>query len=79
MELWNALGGVPQNLISASNSRYNNNEHFNFAIPTTGEYLLRVRWTEELFDNVGDLNIEQYGLAWSAAERARTRRRWCCS
>ena len=58
---------MPQNLISASNSRYNNTEHFNFAIPTTGEYLLRVRWTEEMFDNVGDLNIEQYGLAWSAA------------
>jgi hypothetical protein len=67
LELWNALGGVPQNLISASNGRYNNNEHFNFAIPTTGEYLLRVRWTEEMFDNVGDLNIEQYGLAWSGA------------
>ncbi len=65
LELWNAIGGVPQDLISASNSRYNNTEHFDFAIPTTGEYMLRVRWTEEMFDNVGDLNIEQYGLAWS--------------
>jgi hypothetical protein len=26
---------------------------------------VRVRWTGELFDNVNDLNIEQYGLAWS--------------
>ncbi len=67
LELWNSLGGVPQNLISASNGRYNNTEHFNFAIPAAGEYLLRVRWTEEMFDNVGDLNIEHYGLAWSAA------------
>lgn len=65
LELWSSLGGVAQNLISTSNSRYNNTEHFNFAIPTTGEYMLRVRWTEEMFDLVGDVNIEQYGLAWA--------------
>ena len=57
---------MAQDLISTSNSRYNNNEHFNFAIPTTGEYILRVRWTEEMFDLVGDANIEQYGLAWAS-------------
>jgi hypothetical protein len=65
LELWNTLSGAPLNLISASNSRYNNTEHFSFAIPATGQYMLRVRWTEEMFDFVGDLNIEQYGLAWS--------------
>ena len=66
LELWNAIGGVPQSLISASNSRYNNTEHFNFNVAATGEYLLRVRWTEEMFDNIGDLNLEHYALAWSA-------------
>jgi hypothetical protein len=66
LELWDTLGGVPQNLVSASNSRYNNTEHFNFNVAATGQYMLRVRWTEEMFDLVGDLNIEQYGLAWSA-------------
>jgi hypothetical protein len=63
--LWSAAGGVATNLISASNSRYNNTEHFTFAIPTAGQYMLRVRWTEEMFDVIGDLNLEQYGLAWS--------------
>jgi hypothetical protein len=65
LELWSAAAGVAVNLISASNSQYNNAEHFSFLIPSTGEYLLRVRWVSELFDTVGDLNIEQYGLAWS--------------
>jgi hypothetical protein len=65
LELWDAVGGIAQNLISASNSRFNNTEHFNFTVSTTGDYMLRVRWTEELFDNVADLNLEQYGLAWS--------------
>jgi subtilase family protein len=65
LELWSDLAGIPTNLISASNSRYNDTEHFTFAIPTTGQYSIRVRWTEELFDTGGDLNLEQYGLAWS--------------
>jgi hypothetical protein len=65
LELWNAIGGLPVNLISASNGRYNNTEHFTFAIPAASQYMLRVRWTEEMFDFVGDLNIEHYGLAWS--------------
>ena len=66
LELWGAAGEGPLNLISQSMSRYNNSEHFSFALPFTGEYMLRVRWTEELFDMAGDLNVEQYGLAWAA-------------
>lgn len=65
LELWSTIAGVPVNLVSASNGRYNNTEHFKFAIPATGDYMLRVRWTEEMFDSVSDLNFEQYGLAWS--------------
>ena len=67
LELWSEIGGVAQDLISASNSRYNNTEHFQFAIPTSGDYMIRVRWVEELFDTVGDANFDQYGLAWSTA------------
>ncbi len=67
LELWNTLGGEALNLISASDSRYNNTEHFSFAIPATGQYMLRVRWTEELFDFVGDANFTKYGLAWSTS------------
>jgi hypothetical protein len=67
LELWSTSGGSPLSLISESSSRYNNTEHFQFAIPTAGQYMLRVRWTEELFDTIGDTNIEQYGLAWAVA------------
>jgi hypothetical protein len=66
LELWSATGGAPQNLVSQSSSRYNNTEHFTFAIPATGEYMLRVRWTDEVFDVVSDVNAEHYGLAWAA-------------
>ena len=65
LELWNAVGGVANQLIAESSSLYNNVEHFRFEIPTTGQYMLRVRWAAELFDQLGDANSEQYGLAWS--------------
>jgi hypothetical protein len=65
LELWNVAGGSPLSLISESASIYNNTEHFHFSIPSTGAYMLRVRWKSELFDMVSDANIEQYGLAWS--------------
>ncbi|HEX2475401.1 MAG TPA: S8 family serine peptidase [Lacipirellulaceae bacterium] len=67
LELWSVLGGSPLSLISESASIYNNTEHFHFSIPATGTYMLRVRWTGELFDMVSDVNREQYGLAWSVA------------
>jgi hypothetical protein len=66
LELWSSIGGIAQSLISASNSIYNNTEHFTFSIPTTGQYMLRVRWTGEIFDLVADANLAKYGLAWSA-------------
>jgi hypothetical protein len=65
LELWSDVAGVPTTLISTSKSLYNDVEHFSFAIPTTGQYTLRVVWVNEWFDNIGDLNIEQYGLAWA--------------
>ena len=67
LELWDVAAGSAANLISESKSRYNNSEHFHFAIPTAGQYMLRVRWTEEMFDLVGDANREHYGLAWMVA------------
>jgi hypothetical protein len=67
LELWSAFGGVPLSLISESSSRYNNTEHFEFKVPTTGQYMLRVRWTDEVFDQIGDTDAEQYGLAWATA------------
>ncbi len=65
LELWRDVAGIPTTLISTSKSLYNDSEHFSFAIPATGQYTLRVIWNGEWFDTVGDLNIEQYGVAWS--------------
>jgi hypothetical protein len=65
LELWKDVAGVATTLVSTSKSLYNDTEHFSFAIPATGQYTLRVLWSGEWFDTVGDLNIEQYGLAWS--------------
>jgi Subtilase family len=65
LELWSDVAGVPTTLVSTSKSQYNDSEHFSFAIPATGQYTLRVLWNGEWFDIGNDLNIEQYGLAWS--------------
>lgn len=65
LELWDVVGNTAAGLISSSSSQYNNSEHFHFTVPTTGRYMLRVRWTDELFDLAADVNAEHYGLAWS--------------
>ncbi len=65
LELWTAIDSLPKDLISVSSSAYNNSEHFSFEIPTTDHYVLRVRWANEVFDQISSANIETYGLAWS--------------
>ena len=65
LELWTTTAGLATDLISTSSSLYNNSEHFSFEIPETDHYVLRVRWTEEIFDLVSSPNLETYGLAWS--------------
>jgi hypothetical protein len=64
LELWSVEGGTPASLISESSSLYNESEHFSFALPYTGDYVLRVRWFKEVFDRVADADQEFYGLAW---------------
>jgi hypothetical protein len=66
LELWSVQDGTPLSLISESSSLYNETEHFSFALTFTGDYALRVRWFNELFDMIGDADQELYGLAWSA-------------
>jgi hypothetical protein len=70
LELWSVIDGTPTSLVSESSSLYNESEHFSFALPQTGDYALRVRWFNEVFDMVGDANQEYYGLAWSTAVHA---------
>jgi hypothetical protein len=66
LELWRVVSGVPTTLISESFSAFNSSEHFSFQLPAGGMYALRVRWFGDIFDVVGDVNQESYGLAWSA-------------
>jgi hypothetical protein len=67
LELWSVIDGTPASLISESSSLYNESEHFSFALPATGDYALRVRWYDEVFDMIGDADQEFYGLAWATA------------
>jgi hypothetical protein len=67
LELWSVADGTLISLIGESASLYNESEHFSFTLPVTGEYALRVRWFDEVFDRVADADQEIYGLAWSAA------------
>ena len=65
LEFWSVSGGSFNQLISTSESTFNATEHFSFVVPSSGEYGLRVSWFQEIFDTVGDVNSEEYGLAWS--------------
>jgi len=40
-------------------------EHLYVLLPEDGQYVLQVRWTKEVFDFVGDADVEDYALAWS--------------
>jgi hypothetical protein len=69
---WSVVDGIPASLISESRSLYNESEHFSFTLPATGDYALRVRWSNEVFDQVADANQEYYGLAWWAGPGLKT-------
>ncbi len=65
LELWTVVNGVAGTLVAASQSLYNNSEHFYITLAQTGDYLLRVKWTGSVFDVVNSPNQTTYGLAWS--------------
>ncbi len=43
-------------------------EHLHLNIADEGRYMLRVVWTQELFDNIGDANVEDFALAWNLSQ-----------
>lgn len=43
-------------------------EHLHLNIAEEGRYMLRVQWTQELFDNIGDANVEDFALAWNLSQ-----------
>jgi hypothetical protein len=66
LEVWHMTGGVPDQMTAHSMSTFNNVEHLSFALSDGGDYMIRVKWTGEVFDLINDVNSEQFGLAWSA-------------
>ncbi|MCA9034346.1 MAG: S8 family serine peptidase [Planctomycetaceae bacterium] len=65
LELWLTDNGVAARKVAESRSLYNNVEHLSFAVPETGTYLLRVRWSGEIWDLNNDVNTETFGLSWT--------------
>ncbi len=65
LQVWSAVDGLADTLVAESISVYNNSEHLSFALPHTGEYMLRVLWKNEIFDLFNDDNQAAYGLAWA--------------
>ncbi|GAB4453351.1 MAG: hypothetical protein OHK0029_05990 [Armatimonadaceae bacterium] len=69
LEFWSVAGESPDRLIALSSAQYVNTEHLHFAVPETGNYMLRVRWAGERYNRTG-VTSQQYGLAWSGTAAA---------
>ena len=66
LELWAAVGGVPDHLVAQSSALYISTQEFSFAIPQTGNYLLRVVWAGDQYNtNNSDAQGQNYAVAWS--------------
>jgi hypothetical protein len=65
LELWRDIAGIPTDMISTSDSTYNNTEHFSFSIPSTGHYTVRVLFKGVVFSTQVGLASDNYGLAWN--------------
>ncbi len=65
LQVWSTTAGLPQSLIAQSISPYNAAEHLSFAIPDDGQYLLRVLWSNNVYNFVNDPHADDYALAWN--------------
>ncbi len=71
LQLWSVKNGQLDTLIAESSSMYNNVEHLYLAIPSDGDYALRVLFFANTFDVTpnGDAPpSEDFGLAWQVPE-----------
>lgn len=68
LEVWHLTAGTPDVMVAHSISTFNNVEHLSFPIGADGDYMLRVKWTGEVFDLINDVNSEQYAVSWSALQ-----------
>src|SRR6185369_1775 len=65
LQVWSATGGTPISLIAQSTTTYNTTEHLSFALPSDGQYLLRVEWENNLYNFAADRLRDNYALAWN--------------
>lgn len=54
-------------LVAQSSTKYNLTEHLFLSIPSTGSYLLAVRFVGVVYDFLGGPESEAYALAWNAS------------
>lgn len=65
LQLWE-IGATNDVLIAQSISMYDVNEHLSFVLDHDGLYAMKVVWAGEIYDLIGDDNVTEFGLAWSA-------------
>lgn len=64
LEVWATTGALPTTKVAESRAMFITTQHLSFDLPTTGSYMLRVRWLGERYDFVGNAS-EKFGLAWN--------------
>ena len=57
--------GTADEVIARSATNFNSVEHLFFKIGDTAQYMIRVLWSGEVWDLIGDTNSELFALAWS--------------
>ncbi len=57
-------------LVAESSAQYIAREHMHITLPTTGKYMLRVRFGSELYDFGADDTTDFYGVSWNATPSA---------
>jgi len=67
LEVWLGDGaGNASTLLAESISPYNTSEHLQFTTDQAGEYIIRVVWESNVWQNFASGTSEEFGLAWSA-------------
>ena len=69
LQVWRVVGGVPTVEVADCDSLYNNIDQLYFAVPQTGEYMIRVLRLDDYYNFSGiTTDSTDYGLAWSVPE-----------
>jgi subtilisin family serine protease len=72
LEVWLAVNGIPTELVAESSTLYDNVEHLYFDILSEGYYMLRVEYTDNVYEMTDTADVAAYGLAWSVVPEPST-------